>query len=223
VGKLLPALALTTALVVLSVSPPAAAEPAVESAADPAPDGGVPDGAIPSRPAGYLETRDGWRLTVVGSNETILPVQPLTTSLSSREYIVGGVFSGTAEGGGSTVLTGGTLDAGYRIGCGINADLFDIAGTVSINPSISARFAPDSGFPSVSGLVRLHLRPGTVNVVSVDKKAFKGSGAKINVAGFRVKVDNCAGQSFIQSYATFSSSTADTEDIVTYVGEVKVV
>jgi hypothetical protein len=45
-----------------------------------------PEGAVPSGPAGVLDTPDGWHLEVVGANETQLPVAPLTTAISSREY-----------------------------------------------------------------------------------------------------------------------------------------
>lgn len=210
------AVALVTPLVIVF---PASAEPAQQPDA-PQP---LPEAVMLSRPPGFLHTRDGWDLTIGGSNETVLAVQPLTTNLASREYLVGGTFIATAEGGDESTLTGGTLDVGYRIGCGIAADVFDIAGTVGVVPSISSGLKPGSGFPSLSGTLRLHLRPGVVNIVSVGKKAFKGAGARMNINGVRIKIDSCAGQSFIQSYATFGSSTTDTEDIVTYTGNVKVV
>src|SRR3954463_713648 len=71
-----------------------------------------PEGDVPSGPAGVLDTPDGWKLTVTGSNETQLPVAPLTTAISSREYLVAGTFVGTVTGKGKTKLTGGTLEAG---------------------------------------------------------------------------------------------------------------
>ncbi|WP_285034145.1 MspA family porin, partial [Mycolicibacterium sp. lyk4-40-TYG-92] len=36
-----------------------------------------------------------------------------------------------------------------------------------------------------------------------------------------IKVDGCLGQSFLRSYATLTSSTADTDDIVAYYGITK--
>lgn len=36
----------------------------------------------------------------------------------------------------------------------------------------------------------------------------------MSITGFRVKDDGCAGQSFIRSYATFTGSTDNTDDVV---------
>jgi hypothetical protein len=62
-----------------------------------------------------------------------------------------------------------------------------------------------------------------VNIVPVDKKTFKGTKAHVNINGYRIKVDGCAGQSFIRSYATFTSSTDNTDDVVTYLGATKAI
>jgi hypothetical protein len=177
------------------------------------------EGAIPSAKPSLFTTQDGWNLQVSGSNETLLAVPPLTTAITSREYLVGGTFSGVADGGGNTTVTGGTLEAGYRIGCGMTLHTVELGGTLGVSPSVPLAIP----YPTVAGLVRVHLRPGVVNSVLVDKKSFKGNGARINISGFRIKIDGCAGQSFIQSYATMSSSTESTEDITTYLGTVKVV
>ena len=94
-----------------------------------------PEGAVPPGNTSYLKTPDGWELRVSAVNETLLPVLPLTTALSSREYLVGGTFIGSIGGSGKTVLTGGVLEAGYRIGCGITADNVDLGSLVSVNPT----------------------------------------------------------------------------------------
>ncbi|WP_234788991.1 MspA family porin [Mycolicibacterium fortuitum] len=95
---------------------------ATAAAAAPAPP--PPDtGAVPSSPPGVLDTPDGWHVTVAGSNETLLPVAPLTTAISSREYLVGGTFTGKVSGGGKTKLTGGgggSADARGAIATGAN-------------------------------------------------------------------------------------------------------
>src|ERR1700736_2550437 len=98
-----------------------AAAPVALADPDPAPPGG-PAGPVPSGPPGVLTTPDGWTLTVSGSNESLEPVAPLTGSIASREYLVDGTFTGAITGGGSTKLGGGSLEAGYQIGCGIIAD-----------------------------------------------------------------------------------------------------
>ena len=93
---------------------PAPPSPGVQPVADAAPaPPPPPDGAVPSGPPGILDTPDGWHLEVVGSNETQLPVAPLTTAISSREYLDRGTFTGKITGGGKTKLTGG-IDGGRR-------------------------------------------------------------------------------------------------------------
>jgi hypothetical protein len=202
--------------VALADPPPAPAVPV--NATNPLP----PEGAVPSGPPGVLNTPDGWTLTVSGANETQLPVAPLTTALSSREYLIAGTFTGTVTGGGKTKLAGGSLEAGEQIGCGIISDEDEINPGASITPGISA-----VGLPSVSAGISLqgkvYLKPGTVTTVAIDKKSFKGTTTRITITGVRVKTDQCAGQSFIRSYATLTSSTDNTDDVITYLGVTKAV
>jgi hypothetical protein len=53
------------------------------------------NGAVPSGPPGVLVAPDGCVLTVVGSDESEVPVAPLTSAITSREYLVSGTFTGT--------------------------------------------------------------------------------------------------------------------------------
>ena len=79
-----------------SADPPP--DPLVPSAANPAPALAAPspdDGAVPSGPPGMLDAPDGCVLTVDGSDESEVPVAPLTTANTSREYDVSGTFTGT--------------------------------------------------------------------------------------------------------------------------------
>ncbi len=193
--------------------------PGIPPAATPPDEAVPPDASVPSGASSSLETPDGWELIVGAKDETQEAVAPLTTALSSREYLVGGTFTGSVTGGGTTELTGGSLVAGYRIGCGIvggPVEMIAEAGTETvINPLVQ-------GF-GVRGEVKVNLRPGIVEVLPVGQKNFTGDEVRITITGLRVKVDNCVGESFLQSYATLTSSTADTDDVVTYVGEIKAV
>ncbi|HYO05069.1 MAG TPA: MspA family porin [Mycobacterium sp.] len=207
-----------TAPVALADPPPP--DPAVQPVGAPVP---PPDtGAVPSAAPGVLDTPDGWKLTVVGSNETQLPVAPLTTAISSREYLISGTFTGTITGGGKTKLTGGSMEAGEQIGCGIISDEVEINPGASITPGIGIPFTGNvtAGF-GVSLQGKVYLKPGTVTTVALDKKSFKGTTTRITLTGVRVKTDQCAGQSFIRSYATLTSSTDNTDDIITYLGVTK--
>jgi hypothetical protein len=179
-----------------------------------------PEGGVPSGPPGVLTTPDGWTLTVVGSNETQLPVAPLTTAISSREYLIAGTFTGTVTGGGKTKLTGGSLEAGEQIGCGIISDETEINPGASLTPGFG-----NMGLPTVSAGISLqgkvYLKPGTVTTVAIDKKKFKGTSTRVTITGVRIKTDQCAGQSFIRSYATLTASTDNTDDVITYLGVTK--
>ncbi|MDT5191144.1 MAG: hypothetical protein QOG79_5037 [Mycobacterium sp.] len=198
--------------------PPPPPDPAVVpvNATNPLP----PEGAVPSGPPGVLDTPDGWHLEVGGANETQLPVAPLTTAISSREYLIAGTFTGKITGGGKTKLTGGTMEAGEQIGCGIISDETEINPGANITPGLSA-----IGLPSVSAGISLqgkvYLKPGTVTTVAIDKKSFKGTSTRITITGVRIKTDQCAGQSFIRSYATLTASTDNTDDVITYLGVTK--
>jgi hypothetical protein len=82
-----------------SADPPP--DPSVQSAANPAPPlAPSPDnGAVPSGPPGVLDAPDGCVLTVVGGDESEVPVAPLTTANTSREYDASGTFTGTVTCG----------------------------------------------------------------------------------------------------------------------------
>lgn len=214
-----------TAMAPQGLAQPAPADPAIQPAGNAAPLLAAP---IASAQPGNLTTPDGWVLNVVARSESIEPVQSLTNSPWSREYRVDGSFEGTVTGSGTTELAGGTLEAGYQIGCGILQD------TMASNTSavglggISIPFVSGSILPFVLGgqvgnEIEIDLLPGEVNVVPVGKKSFEGTTTHVNITGFRIRVDGCAGQSFIRSYATFTSSTDDTEDIVTYLGVTRAV
>ena len=195
-------------------------------AAPPAPE--PPAAPIASAPAGTLTTPDGWTLLVTAKNESMEPVASLTNSPWSREYLVDGSFEGTVTGAGTTKLAGGTLEAGYQIGCGITQDDIESISGVTGIAGVSVPFVTGSIFPLILGAqageqIKIDLKPGTVNIVPVGKKSFKGTKSHVNITGYRIKIDGCAGQSFIRSYATFTSSTDNTDDVVTYVGVTRAV
>jgi hypothetical protein len=153
-------------------------------------------------------------------------VAPLTTAVSSREYLVGGTFTGTVTGSGKTSLNGGVLEA-YQIGCGIELGQVRLIGQVgaTINLGLTPTLglgATTLAFP-LSGTIEIHPKPGTVSTVTVDKKSFKAAPVRVTLKDTHIKVDGCVGQSFLRSYATLTSSTTDTDDVVAYYGITKAV
>ena len=211
----------------LADPPPPPAEPAVDAGpppAEPAVDAGPPPdtGAVASEVPGIAHTVDGRTLTVVGKDETQLPVAPLTTALSSRDWLVGGTFTGDITGS----VNGGTIEAGYQIGCGIAMDKIKLNGSIGIGTGnvFGATGAINStqsvSFP-ILGQIEVEPRPGEVINVPVDKKTFKGTKTRITLRDIHIKIDNCVGASSLRSYAVVISSGTDTDDIVAYYGVTK--
>ena len=103
-------LAVLTACVVTCVfaTPMASAEPEVEPVAADAPPAEVAppppeaapvdDGRVESSPPKVTNSPDGWTLTVSAKDETQRVTAPLTTAISTREYEVGGIYSGLLVG-----------------------------------------------------------------------------------------------------------------------------
>ena len=201
--------------------PPPPVIPAADGAppADPPPDNGVVASEVP----GVAHTPDGRTLNVVGKDESQLPVPPLTTALSSREWLVGGTFTGVVTGS----VNGGTLEAGYQIGCGVAMDKIKLNGSIGLGlgtGSLSGTGVIGLGALTVpiQGQIEVEPRPGEVINVPVDKKTFKGTTTRITLKDIHIKIDNCVGASSLRSYATLTSSGTDSDDIVGYYGVTKV-
>ena len=204
------------------------AGPTVIPAADAAPAPPQPGGPIPSGNPGTLTTPEGLELTVAASKESLDPVTALTNTPWSREYVVGGVFSGEVSGPGHSEIDGGVLEAGYQIGCGITQQDLHSISSAGITPGAGIPFIDGELFPvflgaNASQQLRVVLEPGRVNSYSVTRKEYRGDWARVSISGMRIRVDGCAGQSFIRSFATFTSSTADNSDVVTYIGVTRAV
>jgi MspA len=212
----------------VALADPPPPDPAVQPVVDPGADPGPPPdtGVVASSDPGIVTTPDGWVLNVAATNESELPIAPLTTALSSREYLVAGTFTGKVTGGGKTKLTGGSLEAGVQIGCGIISDEEEVNPGVSFQPSIGIPLTGANAPLLQAGISlqgKIYLKPGTVNIVPLDKKSFKGKTTRVTITDVRVKFDTCAGQSFIRTYATLTSSTDNTDDVITYLGVTKAV
>jgi hypothetical protein len=149
------------------------------------------------------------------------------TAVSSREFQVGGTYSGSLSGPEEAGPPEGTLEVGYQIGCGIDMSTSNgvtLTGSVGMTPSVGlggidvVSPLPEGLVPAVltpvTGGMAIALKPGIVNVVPVSKKQFKGFEPWIPVDGFRIKIDGCVGESFIRSYSFLTRST-DLADVVT--------
>ena len=124
----------------------------------------------------------------------MVPVAPLTTAVSSRDYIVGGTFTGSLTGPGEAR---GILEVGYDIGCGIDmttSNGVSLTGTTGLTPSLGLS-GPITGLPTtvlpvistpVGGAITVGLKPGIVNIVPVDKKVFEGNDPWVMVSNFHI-------------------------------------
>jgi hypothetical protein len=189
------------------------------------------DGVVASAAPANLTTPDGWTLTLSAKDETALPVAPLTTAVSSRDYIVGGTFNGALSGPDEAR---GVLEVGYDIGCGIDmttSNGVSLTGTAGLTPQLGVSgpigAVPTTIVPVVAtplgGAITVGLKPGLVNIVPVDKKEFKGNAPWVMVANFHIKIDGCVGQSFIRSYATLTRQTEQSDVVLSWVGTTKAV
>ena len=161
-----------------------------------------------------------------------VPVAPLTTATSSREYLASGIFVGSLIGPGPPR---GELEVGYEIGCGIDMSTSNgvtMAGSQGSTPSLGFTEAiiPTPGLsilPLIStptnGVLSVGLKPGLVIVVPVAKKEFKGPHPWVMISNFHVKIDGCVGESFIRSYATLTRVTDESDVVLSYVGVTKTV
>ena len=207
-------------------APLAIADPPDPGPVAPAADSGPPldTGVVASEVPGIAHTQDGRTLTVAAKDETQLPVAPLTTALSSRDWMVGGTFTGDITGS----VKGGSLEAGYQIGCGVAMDKIKLNGSIGINTGTGTLSnAGVLGVPAgitfpIQGQVEVEPRPGEVINVPVDKKTFKGTTTRVTLRDVHIKIDNCVGASSLRSYAVLTSSGTDTDDIVAYYGVTKV-
>lgn len=211
-------------VVVAAVAPPARADPDSDPAlADAAP---PTDGRVASSEPASVNTPDGWTLTLGARDESQVPVSPLTTATSSREYLASGTFTATLRG---PEESRGVLEVGYEIGCGIDMSTSNgvtMAGSAGLTPSLGVSgplgALPTAILPVIStpmnGVVTVGLKPGIVIVVPVDKKDFKSPEPWIMISNFHVKIDGCVGQSFIRSYAVLTRQTDQSDVVLSYVG-----
>jgi hypothetical protein len=222
--------------------PAAPAAPVAVPAAGTDPAGVAPAAFVPPVDAGVVASSppatsslEGVTLTISAKDETQQSVAPLTTAISTREYVVGGVFDGSITGAATPAE--GVFEVGYQIGCGID---MSTSGGVLLGGSVVGALGSDAlvggvgGFllPPIgilgagagfSGQIGVNLKPGIINNVPVTKKSYKGSSPGVEIRELRVKIDGCVGQSFIRSYATLSRSTPEVEDIVSWFGVTKAV
>jgi hypothetical protein len=193
--------------------------------------GPAAEGQVPSSDPATLTTPDGWTLALGAKDESQVPVAPLTTALSSREYLSSGTFVGSLRGPGQPH---GVLEVGYQIGCGIDMSTSNgvtMAGSSGITPSLGTTallpgtmtgLLPIISTPA-NGVLSVGLKPGLVIVVPVVKKEFRGPNPWVMIKDFHVKIDGCVGQSFIRSYATLTRITDESDVVLSYVGVTKAV
>ncbi|MBB3750519.1 hypothetical protein FHT44_003014 [Mycolicibacterium sp. BK634] len=207
--------------------PVAAAEPVADPATPP-----VDDGKVMSTPPATTNSPDGWTLAISAKDEVQMPIAPLTTAISSREYAVSGVFNGALDGPGD--MPKGVFEVGYQIGCGIDMSTSNgvaLGGTMGVSSSLGfigldfPNVAAEGLLPGVGGnlggAITVGLKPGIINIVPVTKKEYRGDRPWVSISNFHVKIDGCVGESFIRSYATLSKSTDEGDAILSWYGVTK--
>ena len=228
--------AVIAAVAVIALAGPASADPIdpadpdIQPVADVEAAPPADDGRVASTPPITDTSPDGWIMTVGGQNEVQLPVPPLTTAISTREYQVSGTFIGSLKGPGGGPAKG-VLEVGYQIGCGIDMTTGNgvivsgnMAGAAGVGVGILSN-GTDLEIPSIGanigGGVAVSLKPGLVNIVPVTRKTFVGTAPWVGIHKFRIKIDGCVGESFIRSYATLAKSNDDGDGILSWYGITK--
>lgn len=196
------------------------------------PDAALPaDGRVASNPPATVNTPDGWTLALGAKDEMQVPVAPLTTAVSSREYLSSGIFVASLRG---PELARGSLEVGYQIGCGIDMSTSNgvtMGGNAGVAPGVTPTFDTTGTLPPllpfvttpVNGVMTVGMKPGLVIAVPVVKKQFKGPDPWVMISNFHIKIDGCVGQSFIRSYATLTRITDQSDVVLSYVGVTKAV
>jgi hypothetical protein len=129
---------------------------------------------VPSADPVTYNTPDGWSLALGAKDESQVPVAPLTTAASSREYLSRGTFVGSLNGPG---LPRGNLEVGYEIGCAIDMSTSNgvtMAGSAAVNPGVgfplTGGFIPLVTVP-MNGVLTVGLKPGLLIVVPIVKES----------------------------------------------------
>ena len=213
----------------VTMAPAAGGDPNTPAPPDAPP---PPEGYVASSPPATLTTPDGWTLALGAKDEKQVPVPPLTTAISSREYLSSGIYVASLAGPGPAQ---GELEVGYEIGCGIDMSTSNgvtMSGASGITPSLgttallpgatTAGLLPIISTP-VNGVLSVGLKPGLVIIVPVAQKQFHGPNPWVMISNFHMKIDGCVGQSFIRSYATLTRSTDESDVVLSYVGVTKAV
>lgn len=155
------------------------------------PVGAPTEGSVPSSPPASTTFADGVTLSLAASDETQVPIPALTPDQISRDVIVGGIFTGSIRNAG---FASGTLEVGYQVGC-------------------------DSPNGMLFGIID-QLKRGETSV-AVTKQEFTGRSPKVEIEGYRLHIDRCAGPAFIRSYAILTRAAAQTSSVVYYYGFTK--
>src|SRR4029077_8186655 len=113
----------------------------------------------------------------------------------ARDSVVAGPYTGRVSEGAKTSLSGGTLEAGYQIGCGIELGQVRLIGQVGaqLNFGTVTGVVPTGLTFPLSGTIEIHPKPGTVSTVTVDKKTFKAAPVRVTLKDTHIKVDGCVG------------------------------
>ena len=122
-----------TRFIPASDQPPAV--PCAAAGSDvPPPDTGV----VASSPPGIVTTPDGWILTVAGLERSQLPVAPLTTARRPASTWWAAHSPARCPVKDPQPSKGGTLEAGYQVGCGIELGQVRLIGSAGIGTSGSS-------------------------------------------------------------------------------------
>ncbi|MFI9508395.1 MspA family porin [Nocardia sp. NPDC052566] len=170
-------------------------------------------------------TRDGWTLSVSKTGETLDRWPNLAGSPVSREGFVSLEAVAEITGSGRRPVTAGTITLGYQIGCAVdvsNGVTLGLGFSIGPNASVTISQFPGvniGGQASVNPNISTTLKPGAITTVPFGSKPLAESQGSISAGQVEIKVDACAGQVTIRSFATAAISTPTADNSITVYGD----
>lgn len=175
-----------------------------------------------------ITTPDGWQVAVGHRDEIVNRVVPLNGIGTTREVFVTNQAYGKLGGGGAP-LEGAVLKTGYHLGCAVNITSVTLGASVTAGISPGIIISPSIPTPTVGATIGPNLSvapsftvamaPGQVVDLPLGEKPLQGPEAFITNRDAHVKVDGCAGQASIRSYAIIAVKSSAADDSVAVYGD----
>ncbi|MGL6236158.1 MAG: MspA family porin [Segniliparus sp.] len=176
-------------------------------------------------------TDDGYRVTLVLSEQHVDSVPNMASTLFTREAFVSAKASVKIAGKSSVPMDSGLVKLGVQASCQM-----DLSNGVKLNARGDLAWTSPSATAGIgnnvlnlnSGNVRgaigggldAYLRPGQIATVPVAVKRLSGRAGATRAINEHLNVDSCGGSAYVRAYAVVQVSTAANDDMFTVYGPI---